>query len=327
MRRLYAMFVAVVSLTPSASAAAQEACARTAIDALGQTNGYVRGLNNSGVVVGELVSPDVGPLPFIWRSGETRVLALNEATAGGANSINEAGRVVGWVLADGKEVPVTWMHGRVQRLQFDGEGEAAAIGINNRGQIVGYEFSGPCLLWEKEDRAPLQFGGGDGNFCSPSAINDDGLVVGAATTRGDSYAFAWDSGTFTRIAAPLLPSGEGLSNPRLQDVNNQGVAVGTASGETRVYGFVWTRASGSTLLPYPQYPNAVNDRGLIAITSQGPDDPEATLILADRSGGTRTLGGLGVGRAEFLRINARMQLAFSALELGVGYHPHICQLR
>jgi hypothetical protein len=74
------------------------------------------------------------------------------------------------------------------------------------------------------------------------------------------------------------------------------------------------------------YPQAVNDWGVIAITSRGLDDPEATLFLSDSSGRARAIGTLG-GPVEGLELNERFQIAFSVLEIGVGYDAFFCQLR
>lgn len=106
-----------------------------------QTNGLA--LNDSGVVVGNLVSAGGDDRGFVWTGGAS----LTEIpTLGGSSSkamaINNAGQVVGFADTISSRVAMVWQDGVIKDLNTlikSGTGWqlSSAAGINEVGQIVG----------------------------------------------------------------------------------------------------------------------------------------------------------------------------------------------
>ena len=96
----------------------------------------------------------------------------------------------------------------------------------------------------------------------PTSINDDGVVVGTATTgSGDTRAFVWREGVL-REAESIVDRPGGYSFSELLDINSAGLAVGRLQTEGLVARpFVWTsRGGGRAFDVTDSVAAAVNDR-------------------------------------------------------------------
>src|SRR5581483_3757428 len=89
-------------------------------------------------------------------------------------------------------------------------------------------------------------------YAQPNAINDNGDIVGVATTAtGGSHAVLWSAAN-PRNAAPTDLGAPGGVSSNAHDINNKGEVVGTirlADNETRA--FRWTATGGMTTLTGP----------------------------------------------------------------------------
>jgi probable HAF family extracellular repeat protein len=170
------------------------------------------GIDNRGVITGDIVEYSGKITKFLWRDGRRTDLEEQAVPL-----INDRGELV--VLAKGWENPL------FQLFQFPPV-------INDRGQVAGIcQRKGggnarPCL-WEDGRVVDLgtPFGGNAGRA---NAINDLGLIVGkvaVAPTGGKSVAFVWHNGTMTRL--PTLHASDSSEAIAINDHNE---IVGTSGG-------------------------------------------------------------------------------------------------
>lgn len=179
-------------------------------------SGSANSLNSSGYVVGNSPTAPSNPRAFIWHDdngnsandvGEMQEL-LPAGRVGSAEDINDDGRVVGWILADG-----------------------------TGGSTGGFEG----FVWENNTFQTFA----PGTSIQPSSINNAGTIVGVNT---DSVrAFVLRSGVFTEIA-PFGGSGSsGRSFAHAVSEANPVHVVGTAdlvSSSGPTHAFIWTDAGG-----------------------------------------------------------------------------------
>jgi probable HAF family extracellular repeat protein len=163
-----------------------------------------------------------------------------------------------------------------------GGASSLATSVNNLGQVAGQADTSSAgkgkgqadpFLYSRSNGKMVDlgnFGGygdnGDGSFQFQTnianALNDDGVVVGAAYTEdGTSHPFLWNGGSLQDLAPGNIGAAVGI--------NSSGVAVGF----TGYTGFVGTGEifnGPGDLVPTPaggftaSYPEAINDAGAIA---------------------------------------------------------------
>ena len=105
----------------------------------------------------------------------------------------------------------------------------------------------------------------------PNAVNDNGDIVGVATTAaGESHAVLW-SAAAPRGAAPTDLGALGGKSSNARAINNHGQVVGTlTTANNDMRAFLWTATDGMTTLTGPPgsangcEANAINDSGQIA---------------------------------------------------------------
>ena len=234
---------------------------------------------------------------FRWQNGQMTPLP---PLPGGYNSYataaNNLGEVVGWAengVHDSTCVPtsqvlqfraVIWEPWGEMRelppLPNTGDTSTAATAINDHREVVG--ISGICdvavgrfsarhaVLWE--NGVPIDLGSlGGVAWNTPTAINNQGTVVGFSDLPGDSdgtanfQAFVW-----TRVAGmkklPLLP---GETRAAAYGINDAGQIVGLSRTPTSSYhATLWQNGTVTDLnsvtqpgAPYLIYANDINDRG------------------------------------------------------------------
>lgn len=202
---------------------------------------------------------------FLWEAG---VMTALPPLSGGLDSyaagINNFGQVAGWA-ENGVHDPtcddnppfnqvlqfeaVVWgpKIGEMAELSpLSPDPDSAATAINDNGQIIG--ISGLCsnavggtsaehaVLWESKDSHPINIGNFDGGkaWNTPTAINDQGQVVGfgnqkgSAATEFNPIAFIWDKQKGIQAIDPIGDD----KNSIAWGINKHGVVVGQSAGGT-----------------------------------------------------------------------------------------------
>ena len=168
---------------------------------LGGSTTYIRGINNSGNVVG---------YSTLSNQGLKRAF-IHNAKLG------------------------------IKELASHDECESEAFGINDLGQIVGYtvdEFGAKRgALWEVENLTRLAALPGD-RVSSAMAINDDGWVVGSSVSKnGTQQAVLW----IDEQVYDLNEIVSSIGTTELivaKDINNKGCIVGTARANGKLSVFL-----------------------------------------------------------------------------------------
>ena len=237
---------------------------------------------------------------FRWMNG---VMTPLPPFPGGYNSYataaNSRGQIVGWAengVHDATCDPafqvlqfraVIWRpDGKMQELPpLPGTDDttSAATAINDKGQVVG--ISGICdvavgrfsarhaVLWENGVAMDLGSLGGVA-WNTPTAINNQGVVVGFSDLPGDAdgtpnyQAFIWTQAT--GIQKLPLPPGE--TRAAAFGINDRNEAVGLSRAPGRPYHATLWQSGGVTDLnsvtlpgsPYLIYANDINDSGVLA---------------------------------------------------------------
>ena len=186
------------------------------------------GINNQGLIVGEMGHPAVSSRPFSWDGTYLVELATPLGTAvGGAWAVNGSGVAVGYTgpAVSTSRVATVFNAGGYSILpRLAGEqlgSESFAYGINNAGDIVGYD-SGRAFMFSAGTMTELMVQGASSTIAID--IAGDGTVVGAATgvpgvfTPENDHAVVWRGGLAT-----VLDIGRWSE---LLSVNSQDYAVG-----------------------------------------------------------------------------------------------------
>jgi probable HAF family extracellular repeat protein len=168
--------------------------------------GDVADINDAGVIVGNLGTPDDNQLgvdmhAFMTGPGGAGVIDLG--TLGGSRSqamgVNRSGQVVGWSTTPVDNMShafITDANGSNMRdLGNLGGSCAAANAINNQGRVVGYacapgDLYTHAFLTDAAGVGMRDLGTLGGNNSSAMAVNTGGVVVGWADTgKGTKHAF------------------------------------------------------------------------------------------------------------------------------------------
>lgn len=198
------------------------------LGSLGGAYTLVRGLNNHGVVVGESRDALANDRAFTWTAARG-MRALPGPSLSRANTINDAGQVVGAVRADGPpQLPYT----RANR--WDANGTLTRLG------------PAPARLSEARD------------------INESGISVGDSEVQfQDSRAMVWDK------AGKATDLGKfGGTQSTATHINASGQVLGTYyHREGRGVGFLWSQKQGMVRIgpdSGDQYVTALNDKGEVS---------------------------------------------------------------
>ncbi len=193
---------------------------------VGDTDGFVQGLNNHGQSVGSSgTCTNIANHAVLWQHGAAFQLPDLGHAGGDAYAINEHGDSVGYVVApDGSTIfAVVWKNGGVTSIPtLTGDSAAFATGINNRGTVVGSTFNSVGwshgFIWQNGVVTDLNtLFPADSNLfvIAASNINDSGQISGMATVltgpdAGNIHAFLAtpthrDMGKSVADVAPTRP--------------------------------------------------------------------------------------------------------------------------
>jgi probable HAF family extracellular repeat protein len=198
------------------------------------------GINTIGDVVGAN-----GGTGAWWHNGIVTALSTPNGSQSLANSINDAGQIVGWTAnASGLQHATLWQNGKafdLGVLSGGASGDRYATGINNAGVVIGssaaVDSTGAkvfhAFIW-----TPAQPNGTSGKMvdittnpglsdCEGLSINSGGQVVGTyELSDGTGGAFVWDHLHGMRDLDSLLPAGSGWSLWGASGINDKGQIVG-----------------------------------------------------------------------------------------------------
>ncbi|MFE9560215.1 hypothetical protein ACFYM0_03820 [Streptomyces sp. NPDC006487] len=178
----------------------------------------------------------------------------------------------------------------------EGYASTAAELLSEAGHVVGSarDARGEKFVqvrWAPDGTVtPLRGLGGD--WLSPRAVNDDGIIGGSAyTPDGKQHAVTWDaSGTAKRLQEP-----EGYLQSIVEDINNQHVAIGTASLYSTTWAVRWDRDGKPTFLEQPlssvgSLATRVNDNGEIIGSARFAGTSNTSAVRWDANGKVMYLG-------------------------------------
>ena len=246
------------------------------IDVEGWSENYVypQCINNKGDVVGERRSSVV-----LYGHGRIYDLGyLREPFEPYApawlRAMNERGEILGIAYA---ESPISFVHQSLPRPLPLAEARMlpvrgfVASGFNNYGTVVGYtydrqtEVATPVVY--RDGRVTELFSPFPGGDAIPSAINDRGEIVGAASFHDGVYrAVIWSGGRIKNLG--ILP---GFDESGGGSINNQGEVLGGCYGPDGNAGFIYRRGVMRPL-PFPPgarqtFPVCLNNKGDVLMYS------------------------------------------------------------
>ncbi|MGB8579945.1 MAG: hypothetical protein WCD47_03935 [Candidatus Sulfotelmatobacter sp.] len=166
-------------------------------------------------------------LPFLWQNGKTVKLPTLGGNNGGANALNNWGKVAGFAENSTPDSgcpapqilqfkPAVWGKGVIHKLPtVEGDPDGVAYNVNDNGEVVG--ASGTCTTF------------------NPNFLNNL-LAV---------HALLWENGKATDLSNLGGQTGQAGGNAAY-DVNNRGEVVGGSdlAGDTTFHAFLWTRKTG-----------------------------------------------------------------------------------
>jgi uncharacterized membrane protein len=240
---------------------------------------------------------------FVWHAGKMRALPTLGGNNGFGAGMNETGVIAGWAETSQHDstcvapqvlqfLPAVWdaVTRKVKALptltvRGKTDPDGAATAVNRLGEVVG--ISGICdqavgrftarhaVLWKRGKPVNLETIGGI-SWNTPTAINDEGQIVGFLNRRGKSdkqgnpnfISVIWNSANSEPTKIGTLP-GDSLSEPT--SINNEGVVLGVSFPSSHV--FLWQNGTMTdftqlVLQSYPQLEpvsvGGINDRGEIA---------------------------------------------------------------
>ena len=276
--------------------------------------GSAHGINDRGVVVGVVRTPEGLERGFVWHPRTRQATQI--ATFGGqnsqANDVNDKGVVVGAAESatnDDRAFRYDSRTGVVQDLGTLGGDTAVARAINERGVVVGEAETAAgethAFRWDPRTGRMQDLGTLGGERSSAHDINDKGVVVGdARTAQFLTHAFRWDPRERVMDDLGVLP-GTVVSFAR--GINDRGDIVGSTDSvaDNAERAFLWsarTRTMRAFLDSGGTSPGtccngpvtratAINDRGLV-VGSQEDVKGSRAYVWSARTGQV-LLPGLG----------------------------------
>ena len=254
MRRLLAF--SLLLFATAANAVTYNLATLASLSSGGDSIAY--GMNDSGAVVGSSFNSTTNRMEaVIWNNGIVQSLGVE----GLARAVNNSGVVVGETGSDapqgftGNGRAFSWQNNTYNDLGDLGGTHSAAFDINDSGMITGWSytnyeatgvFQSHAFKYANGQMADLGTVSVADGYSRGHAINEAGEVAGRASlvrfTDSDKFLAYWDAdGNLTSIPGPGNYS-------TAEDMNNNGVIVGTARGlNGQQQASVWT-ASGQVLL-------------------------------------------------------------------------------
>jgi probable HAF family extracellular repeat protein len=236
----------------------------------GGANSEAAGLNDRQQVVGQAETGVIDPATgysyahaYLWQRGAlTDLGTVGDGQYSGANSINDAGQVVGTSTISTVPNPLLvlpnyhaalWQNGTAADLGTLGGDGSIAFQVNQRGQIVGFSFLADdvdfhAFLWQNGTMTDLGTVAGD-TASQAYGISDRGQIVGSSgTTSALVHAFLWQAGVMTDLNT-RIPSDSGWQLQVAYKLNARGQIVGVGIINGQPHGFLLTPTAGQSIDP------------------------------------------------------------------------------
>jgi probable HAF family extracellular repeat protein len=270
-------------------------------------------INDQGLSIGVATYNAVGsssePLykAVTWKDRQITGLETLGGNVSMAQAVNNSNQVVGWALDlvpasvniyedypwpfATQQRAVLWENGVVRDLGTLGGPSAWATGINDNGQIIGQSFTGIAtgkpqhagewffsrpmagFIWENGNMVDL--GSLGGTWALPVRINNQGLVIGFMTTKGDSsfHPFLWEKGVLKDLGT--FGGSQGQANA----INEAGEIVGGAASASGYRAFLWRNGVIKNLgtIGAESQAWAINSKTQVVGTTGTPQDKRAFL--------------------------------------------------
>ncbi|HZM00207.1 MAG TPA: hypothetical protein VFD43_08150 [Planctomycetota bacterium] len=234
-----------------------------------------QGLSNGGIVAGWARNAGGATEAARWVGGQIGFLGWLHGHIGSlAQDCNDSGLVCGWSVTNvGDPVAGVWIDGRIEAINV---AQSWAFAVSETGDVVGRRWAGvdiQAFRWRAGDLVVLPDLGP--NNAQAVGISPNGRVAGFAESpvTGRGHAVVWEpDGSLTDLGPYESPAGP--ASAQANDVNDAGIAVGTAYIDPVseiTYAMVW-RGAGAEDLNFFIPPGsgwtlseaqAVNDRGEI----------------------------------------------------------------
>lgn len=265
---------------------------------------YPRGLNDSDKIVGSS-DTSTGRRPVTWSAGNGSLVPLGSIASSDAyvGAINNAGTIAGITSpSGGRHLFTMSAEGQLSDQGHTPSYYLAIKEMNASGQIVLYD-PGPLTdgyLWSNAQWTRL-FDLAGSNYSVPSAINDNGLIVGMSwPNQQNQKAVCWRDGQISALPVPA----DTISS-RAYDVNNLGQIVGNCTTASRSGACLWDPdgtfhfladcvPGGSSL--QLNTARLINDAGQIVTASSSGGGPVYLLTPEPATLSLLALGGLAVLR-------------------------------
>ena len=271
LRRLLLLSLVLPALAAANPPKAHDRYQVIELGALGAAVSYANALNDSAVVVGNVLYPDGHLQAFIWDSSHGMRRVDPAARQSVANAINPSGIVAGAAEDDNRLVDAVIWPSIGQRISIAwAPFGAVATGINRKGEVVGFRMDGIFDIIDRAFSWPARdpdFAWNelfdDGNDSFATGINNKGDIVGSVNRE----AFVIDGARQPRILDGHPDSGPPATAVA---INNHGDVVISELGQ----GFlVDGKSQISITYSAPVFPLAINDGGeVVGYVNNGTRD-------------------------------------------------------
>jgi probable HAF family extracellular repeat protein len=229
--------------------------------------GEIVGASENGLV--DSVSGVNQSRAVLWKNGEIRDLGTLGGTSSQASQINNREQITGFAYnaildpftPTGTQIRAfLWENGRMTDLGTLGGADVIGVFINERGQVAGLSLTDSIpnpstgmptqdpFLWSK-DTGMIDLGSLGGVAGGPSALNNQGQVVGQSSDAADPAAcltpndrvnchpFLWDDGKLIDLNTSTVGGNPLTANA----INDSGEVVGTAlfPNQTAPHAYLW----------------------------------------------------------------------------------------
>src|SRR5580658_8210861 len=255
-KKLLAGLLAAIAFTPAA-VRAQYYTVQDLGTLTGTTNpyGYVYGMNNGGIVVGQDKTSGSTSYAFEYAAIANSNPGSNVEignTAGGMNAlaygINDSNTVVGWATTSGEAAKHAFSYNGAVMADLGtlGGTNSQALAINDSGTIVGFSNPASSSAFHAFSYSGSSFtdlGTAGGTNSAAEAISKSGFIVGDSDlSTGTTQAALFANGNVTNLGT----LGTGYPYSQATGVNNGltvvGVASNSASIPTSVHSFIYKSA-------------------------------------------------------------------------------------